>query len=80
MGHLAQYCETGGAVDSMYNVFIVNCLFLYRSKGERVQMTNPVVLTHMWSVAAQILPSMVGDDFVREGGVGSDVCMFINWI
>lgn len=29
---LAQYCETGGAVDSMLEVFIVNCLFLYRSK------------------------------------------------
>lgn len=27
----AQYCETGGAVDSTREVFIVNCLFLYRS-------------------------------------------------
>lgn len=36
---LAQYCETGGAVDSMLEVFIVNCLFLYRSKV-RVQMTK----------------------------------------
>lgn len=35
----AQYCETGGAVDSMLEVFIVNCLFLYRSKV-RVQMTK----------------------------------------
>lgn len=39
MRQLAQYCETGGAVDSMLEVFIVNCLFLYRSKV-RVQMTK----------------------------------------
>lgn len=40
---LAQYCETGGAVDSMLEVFfiiiIVNCLFLYRSKV-RVKRIN----------------------------------------
>lgn len=39
MRQLAQYCETGGAVDSMLEVFIVNCLCLYRSKV-RVQMTK----------------------------------------
>lgn len=31
---LAQYCETGGAVDSMKEGWIIiNCLFLYRSKA-----------------------------------------------
>lgn len=41
---LAQYCETGGAVDSMlegffFIIIIVNCLFLYRSKV-RVKRIN----------------------------------------
>lgn len=49
MRQQAQYCETGGAVDSMLEVFIVNCLFLYRSKV-RVQMTKKTPLTHLWVV------------------------------
>lgn len=44
MRQLAQYCETGGAVDSMLEVFIKNCLFLYRSKV-RVQMTKHLLRT-----------------------------------
>lgn len=40
---LAQYCETGGAVDSMKEVFIINCLFLYRSNGN----ANGKHLTHV---------------------------------
>lgn len=49
---LAQYCETGGAVDSMLEVFIVNCLFLYRSKV-RVQMTEHRLRIHESNVSFQ---------------------------
>lgn len=76
MRQLAQYCETGGAVDSMLEVFIVNCLFLYRSKV-RVQMTKHLLYICESDISFQLrLEELIELNSVGFGAVGN---VFLRW-
>lgn len=79
---LAQYCETGGAVDSMKEEWIIiNCLFLYRSKASangkqllrvvvHVILNEAEVLTNKWLLDFQYAHHLsIWDERTRNVGI-----------